>query len=388
MKPKLNPKSVIFRAWQAGLEAMRRSARWFGQAKWRMAIAGSLFGAVSLYCLDILKTDGIGTLACVAGDTVRYVSGGGILVGKAPSAAACQKVYEAFQWGPFLLTAGIFCFSALFLTQIAGGVMWSRLRLVSDSEDESRVLVAGLSLLRLPEGARRDLLDETKRLFAGKSALYSTLKPSKHRSPEDLQILQALEAELGQTLSPVVSGTALNWQQLIRAIDHNHSTLEAVYILPSTQTLLLWDGEARPFLGALFPDALIGEVDRAVDRQAAGRRLVIDLVRGRKGAPFSIERRNGSCGVDYDNYDHTRAGLEWALDQAQKDFRASRRRGAKPLKDSQICVDMTAGLKIFSVAAMIVTLNRDVRLSYVSNDGIVSVFDAEIGLANMIKDKV
>ena len=49
---------------------------------------------------------------------------------------------------------------------------------------------------------------------------------------------------------------------------------------------------------------------------------------------------------------------------------------------------MTAGLKIFSVAAMIVTLNRDVRLSYVSNDGIVSVFDAEIGLANMIKDKV
>ena len=49
---------------------------------------------------------------------------------------------------------------------------------------------------------------------------------------------------------------------------------------------------------------------------------------------------------------------------------------------------MTAGLKIFSVAAIIVTLNRDVRLSYVSNDGIVSVFDAEIGLANMIKDKV
>jgi CRISPR-associated protein Csx16 len=52
--------------------------------------------------------------------------------------------------------------------------------------------------------------------------------------------------------------------------------------------------------------------------------------------------------------------------------------GAKP---RDLCIDVTAGQKIFSIAAAIATLNGGTVFSYVNNDGAVSVYDASIEIA-------
>jgi hypothetical protein len=47
------------------------------------------------------------------------------------------------------------------------------------------------------------------------------------------------------------------------------------------------------------------------------------------------------------------------------------------LKAGPVCIDVTGGT--FSMAAANVTLNRELKLSYVSNDGKVAVYNDEIG---------
>jgi hypothetical protein len=58
-----------------------------------------------------------------------------------------------------------------------------------------------------------------------------------------------------------------------------------------------------------------------------------------------------------------------------------RRRSYRPRK---ICVDITAGNKMSSIAGAIVTLNRDLMVSYVNNEGEYSVYQARIGLADSL----
>jgi hypothetical protein len=47
-----------------------------------------------------------------------------------------------------------------------------------------------------------------------------------------------------------------------------------------------------------------------------------------------------------------------------------------------MCIDVTAGFKIFSIVAAIATLNRNTVFSYVNNRGEVSIFDASIEIGD------
>jgi hypothetical protein len=77
-----------------------------------------------------------------------------------------------------------------------------------------------------------------------------------------------------------------------------------------------------------------------------------------------------------------RKHLELRAWQIQETF-AKKDKG-KPLHDHEICIDVTAGPKTFSIAGAIVTLNRDLKLSYVSTEGITAIFNAEIGTADSL----
>jgi putative CRISPR-associated protein (TIGR02620 family) len=50
------------------------------------------------------------------------------------------------------------------------------------------------------------------------------------------------------------------------------------------------------------------------------------------------------------------------------------------VQEKDIAIDCTPGSKIFSIAAAIATINRDVTVSYVNNDGRLSAYDGSISL--------
>ncbi|MCB1971979.1 MAG: hypothetical protein KDG54_16370, partial [Geminicoccaceae bacterium] len=57
----------------------------------------------------------------------------------------------------------------------------------------------------------------------------------------------------------------------------------------------------------------------------------------------------------------------------------ARRLGAD---EHDIVIDATAGLKIFSIAAAIATVNRNLVFTYVNNKGVVRAFDASMQLGD------
>ena len=55
-------------------------------------------------------------------------------------------------------------------------------------------------------------------------------------------------------------------------------------------------------------------------------------------------------------------------------------RGGCGARLSDICIDATAGQKIFGIAAAVVTLNRSLVFTGVNNQGVVRAFDAGVSL--------
>lgn len=119
--------------------------------------------------------------------------------------------------------------------------------------------------------------------------------------------------------------------------------------------------------------------------------LDIEIVKTKNGDEFEDtsalitdrERRS------YDNYTYLRDGLQRAVEMAHHDRKLRR------LRDSDICIDATAGFKLFSIAAAVVTLDRNILLGYVVSggadnpeEGVVKVYDPEIQFLGALRHEM
>jgi hypothetical protein len=168
---------------------------------------------------------------------------------------------------------------------------------------------------------------------------------------------------------------AAGWQQAARMI-LAHSAgdrLKVVYVLPSAQTAHLVPA-FKAFVETLF-----------------GRTIDLRQVTGGDGRPFADESEHGARRQSYDNYRYLREGLLRAVDLAKADFRAE---GRGRLWDNQICVDATAGSKLFSIAAAVVAFDRGIDLGYVvasgpnPDEGMVKLYDPRIEFFSAVTNRL
>ncbi|NYZ13549.1 hypothetical protein HL658_13400 [Azospirillum sp. RWY-5-1] len=159
-------------------------------------------------------------------------------------------------------------------------------------------------------------------------------------------------------MSALAAGTT-PWQQAARIVwDHlsapnRRRPLDAILVVASTQTIKEFDA-FKTFLESRLTDA----------------RQRIEI----KGTLPAIESMARS-GVDYEDYNTLVDALSGAVDHALVKHKA---------KHDQICVDATAGFKVFSIAAATVTMNRKLIFSYVNNDGVPRYYDAAIELGSAL----
>jgi hypothetical protein len=229
------------------------------------------------------------------------------------------------------------------LDTIVGTVVWSRLRTVARRESRCRVLIMGLSELPKEQIA---LLETIKVTFRDRGDCYGL--PTK-----DYLALPGFSDGQLQTM-------ALKWQQNVRAARQHGDRLQAILVLPSEESLQQWEHFCG-FMEFFFPG------------------ISVRRVLGHNGQPFRQPTAPGTKDFDYEDYEYVWTGLTRAVDQAQESFHD------RPLADDEICIDVTAGQKTFTMAGANVTLNLQRKLSYVSNDGIVAVYHAEIDTAGTLR---
>jgi len=133
------------------------------------------------------------------------------------------------------------------------------------------------------------------------------------------------------------------WQQNIRALAPHLGKLDHVVVITSERS----DAEFDEF--AAFVRSQCSQAGHAVQVHRATR-----------------------AGVDYEDYEMLSSAIREAISLA-------RRLGAD---EHDIVIDATAGLKIFSIAAAIATVNRNLVFTYVNNKGVVRAFDASMQLGD------
>ena len=145
------------------------------------------------------------------------------------------------------------------------------------------------------------------------------------------------------------SATKIQWQQNVRSIYKHLDQLEHVIIICSSGD----NGSGMQFekFKACVEPALF---------EATGRK--INVVR-LKNSEVEYE--------DHEDIKHSfRESLQYARDKWQ-------------ISEDDITIDVTAGFKIFSIAASAITINRNMEFTYVNNDGIVASYDASIALGDV-----
>jgi hypothetical protein len=287
----------------------------------------------------------------------------------------CWRVCSINGWaasiGLLLLAVALFVVAFKSVTMIARIIVWSRIHLVDPSDSRCRVLIMGLSDDLVPVGGNTRLNEITelfvkhgwatspaypafviariKSVFAGRAECYA--KPtSEYSSQIDIGDAESLRA------------LVTRWQQNVRAVVYHGEALEAVYVLPSQKSMAQWS-EFVAFMHALFPA------------------LKVKYVRADDGDFFRRPSKPNDPPRDYESHAYVWAGLLEAIDQAIDDFAAA----GRLLADDEICIDVTPGQKTFSIAGASVTLNRELRLSYVSPDGHVRVYQAEADTADALR---
>jgi hypothetical protein len=178
---------------------------------------------------------------------------------------------------------------------------------------------------------------------------------------------------------PAVSAAAGGWQQAARMVQAHlaGSALMRIYVLPSYETKSAL-ASFRTYLETLF-----------------GRTFDVRAVTDEGGEPFA-DRSEASARErqSYDNYLYLRDGLWRAVEQAKQDS-VKQREGR--LSDSDICIDATAGFKLLSIAAAVVTFDRNIVLGYVvtgggrtinPEEGVVKLFDPRIEFVSAARNKV
>lgn len=86
--------------------------------------------------------------------------------------------------------------------------------------------------------------------------------------------------------------------------------------------------------------------------------------------------------IEFENYDDVAEAANTAVNFIKKKWPEAE--GAIP--EDAICIDITAGIKIFSIAAAVVTLNQSLNFSYANNNGHVRFFDAKITPLSTLSD--
>jgi hypothetical protein len=236
-------------------------------------------------------------------------------------------------------------------------IVLSWLDRVEPGDIPCKVVIVGLS--SLPPGATSEQAiaearqwTERWRLYAGPAAQWKKEK-----------------AAAGEP-SPARAG---GWQQAARmiAVHLAAGRLEKIYVLPSGETLRLFE-DFKTYLETLF-----------------ATRLDIRLVAGADGKPFEDATAPAGRGRSYDNYTYLRDGLAQAVAMAKHDL--------PRLRDGTICLDATAGFKLFSIAAAVVTLDRNVLLGYVvtggggtdnAEEGVVKLYDPRIEFLGAVRNRL
>ncbi|MEZ5847268.1 MAG: CRISPR-associated protein Csx16 [Geminicoccaceae bacterium] len=203
----------------------------------------------------------------------------------------------------------------------------------SERVRRARVSIQGLSDLA-GEGRR---LHETNRakLKQARAIALDRLSLS-----EDQQRAAGLDETERSALEAVKN---FRWQQNIRALAPHLGKLEHVVVITSERS----DTEFDDF--AAFVRGQCARAGHAVHVHRAVR-----------------------AGVDYEDYETLSSAIREAI-------RLARRLGAD---EREIVIDATAGQKIFSIAAAIATVNRNLVFTYVNNKGVVRAFDASMQLGD------
>jgi len=155
------------------------------------------------------------------------------------------------------------------------------------------------------------------------------------------------------------------WQQNIRAIAPHIETLKSIYILRPNER----DEEFELF--KTFIELCL----KSIGKDEIEIRAVHHL--NRPNEPFQIlgaSTRNTP--PDYEDYRYVYEGLRTAIKIIEK------KEGKKNVKPEDFIIDITPGFKIFSIAAADLTLNENMKFSYVNNKGYVTFYDTAIRLAS------
>jgi hypothetical protein len=226
---------------------------------------------------------------------------------------------------------------------LANRILSSKARMTRTEEEPKRVLIMGLS--HLDSEKLEKLKDE------GRSVRV-----------EDVAKPVAEFNQLPQENRP----TSTAWQQNIRSMYHHGNCLEQVIVLPSAESHGQFEAfktYATDLFSSLRPN------------------LHIDFVRSKDQAEKSFYILRGEHRIrSYEDYDYVREGLNRAIEQAVEC------KLLKKVQPQDICIDATAGQKIFSIAAAIITLNTAIKFSYVTTGpsqggGEVRFYDASVEFA-------
>lgn len=145
-----------------------------------------------------------------------------------------------------------------------------------------------------------------------------------------LQKMEGRPAEdiIAEFCAPDFSGG--QWQQAVRRIapEMARDGLLQIYVVPSLESAKQWD-EFHAFVASI-----------------CGKHVADKLV------------PEPETGIEYEHFGAVYAAIESCVTKAM--------RQTSDLEPRDVCVDVTAGLKVFSVAAATVTLNRQLTFSYVT----------------------
>lgn len=148
------------------------------------------------------------------------------------------------------------------------------------------------------------------------------------------------------------------WQQNFRAVWRHIKTGDRIW--PLKAILVVTSNESETDFEE-FKNLLTDRLKNAVRRgEFVGKLPHIENI-----CPTSI---------DFEEYNDVVDALNNAVDIAVKRHQVTH---------NQICIDATAGLKIFSIAAAMVTLNRKLIFSYINNDGRPRYYDAKIDMGTL-----
>ena len=270
---------------------------------------------------------------------------------------------------------GIFAWALFVVTKSAGSILgidvatWN-----SNNQKALPFLVMGYS----PIGSRLDNYSDEKDACEKIIAELNKLGPAVvSANAEDFQ--NACKAK------DVTSVRPNSWQQNLRSAWHHRSQLEYIFVLnPSRDQFDLF----KSYMDAAF---------KGEDKKPTILLIAESGIPSSKAGAFHLTDQSGRVlPADYENYDYVYFGLSQALQQIRQcragldthrsDDNGLQGRSLPTHRDARFdeltCIDITAGQKIFSIAAAALTLNRPLKFSYVNTEGVLRFFNTNLRIAS------